>query len=85
MRVEVDLKRMPYLNMLFYPGRNAGDIAATMSALKGLQSSNGGWVEESVSSTPLEDPRFTAQAVISLYRHSATGGGADIRKAFQMA
>ncbi len=72
-----------YLTMLFYSGRNAGDIAVTMAALKGLQSSNGGWVEGRVSSTPLEDPRFTAQAVISLYRHSATGGGANIRKALQ--
>jgi choice-of-anchor A domain-containing protein len=72
-----------YLNMLFYTGRNVGDIAGTMSDLSALQSSNGGWVESAVSSTPLEDPRMTAEVVISLYRHSATGGGAAIRKAFQ--
>ncbi|MBM4309755.1 MAG: choice-of-anchor A family protein [Deltaproteobacteria bacterium] len=70
-----------YLNMLFFTGRNAGEITATMSALKNLQSSNGGWVEASLSSTPLEDPRITSEVVMSLYRHSPTGGGADMRKA----
>ncbi len=72
-----------YLAMLFYTGRNAGDIAATMNDLKALQSANGGWVDEKPSATPLESPRMTAESVISLYRSSDTGGGAAIRKAFQ--
>ena len=82
LRKEVDLTNA-YLAMLFYTGRNAGDIAKTMSNLVSLQSSNGGWVRSKKSTSPLEDPQYTAESVINLYRHSETGGGAAIRKAFQ--
>jgi len=72
-----------YLSMLYFTGRNSGEIPAAVSALKTLQSSNGGWIEYTVESTPLEDPYYTALAVINLYLHSPTGGGAAIRKAFR--
>ena len=74
-----------YLTMLFYTGRNAGDIATTITSLKGLQSSNGGWVGEKVSSTPLEEPRITAEAVISLYLHSANRRWGCYQKGVPMA
>ena len=71
------------LNVLFYTGLYPEDVAPAVSDLVNVQRENGGWLEQTPTASPLEDPFYTSQAVISLYRNSATAGGATIRKAFQ--